>query len=300
MAKSELNFVVNAPSFDANSGGTIFLHELVNALNKRGERAALFPMAPIYGVPRRTKLKNFFRPPAYLTDPKLDTPIAKRGYITENTVAVYPEIVLGNPLGAKHVARWLLYTPGKKHAYDFGDNEMYFRVDEFADLPEVTGGAQDLFMWKVNRTYRNENRPERSGACFMVRKWGDGPRHPVTENAIQLDGKSHEEINDIFNQCEFFYSYDDATMYSQYAAICGCTSVVIPSGNDSRDEMLANHMLGQFGIAYGLEADKLAHANATKHKVIDLLNAREAEGERTVADFVDRVKESIGAARALQ
>ena len=170
---------------------------------------------------------------------------------------------------------------------------MYFRVDEFADLPELTGGAPDLFMWKVNRTYRNENRPDRSGACFIVRKWRDGPRHPLTENAIQVDGMSHEEINEVFNRCDTFYSYDDATMYSQYAAICGCLSIVLPTGDGSRDQMLANHMLGRYGIAYGLEEEKLEHARATRHKVLDLLLEREAEGERTVDRFIELTKARV-------
>ena len=206
---------------------------------------------------------------------------------------MYPELTLGNPLNAPHVARWLLYTPGKRHPFEFGENEMYFRVDEFADLPELTGGAPDLFLWTVNRTYRNENRPDRKGACFIVRKWGDGPRHPITEGAIQLDGKSHEEINEIFNQCEVFYSYDDATMYSQYAAVAGCLSVVLPSGDASRDDMLANHMLGRFGIAYGLEDSKLTHAAATREKVIDLLLEREREGQRSVDRFVEITKARV-------
>jgi hypothetical protein len=171
---------------------------------------------------------------------------------------------------------------------------VYFKVDEFADLPEVTGGAPDLFLWKVNRTYRNENRPDRKGACFIVRKWGDGPRHPVTDGAIQIDKLSHEAINDIFNRCDTFYSYDDATMYSQYAAVCGCLSVVIPSGDASRDVMLSNHMLGRYGIAYGLGDDKIAHAHATRDKVLDLLLEREAEGERTVDDFILRTRAAFG------
>ena len=293
MTTTDLNYIVYAPSYNPNSGGTIFLHELVNALNKRGRRASLWPMKRVYDPGLRVKLKELFVKPQYHTAPGLDTPLASRSDLSDDTVVVYPELVLGNPLGARHVARWLLYTPGKRHAFDFGADEMFFRVDEFADLPEITGGAQDLFMWKVNRTYRNEERPDRDGACFIVRKWGDGPRHPITDGAIQIDGKSHEEINEIFNRCETFYSYDDATMYSQYAAVCGCTSVVLPSGDGSRDDMLANHMLGRYGIAYGLGDDKIAHAKATRHKVLDLLLEREKAAERTVDAFIETTRAKV-------
>lgn len=295
MTASDINYIIYAPSFNENSGGTIFQHQLVHALNERGERASLWPMKDIYKPKRRTRLKRFFRPPPFLTSPELNTPVATQADLTPNTVVCYAELIPGNPLDAHHIARWLLYTPGKKHPFEFVDNEMFFRVDEFADLPEITGGAPDLFLWTVNRTYKNENRPDRKGACFIVRKWGDGPRHPLTETgeAIQIDGMSHEEINDVFNRCEVFYSYDDATMYSQYAAVTGCLSVVLPSGDATRDDMLADHMLGRYGIAYGLEEDKLAHAKATQHKVIDLLLEREREGQRSVDSFVEITKQRV-------
>lgn len=295
MSEAEPNYIVYAPSFNENSGGTIFLHQLAHALGQRGYDAALWPMAHVYDRGLKTKIKETLSPPPYRLSDKLDTRRATKRDIGANTVAIYPELVLGNPLGAPHVARWLLYTPGKLHAYDFGPDEMFFRVDEFADLPEVTGGAEDLFMWTVNRAYRDENRPDRKGTCFVVHKWKDGPRHPCTEGAIQIDGKSHEEINEIFNQCDTFYSYDDATMYSQYAAVSGCLSVVIPSGDAARDGMLKNHMLAPYGIAYDFSDDQIAHAKATRHKVLDHLLARERMGQETVDRFVEITRARVKA-----
>lgn len=293
MVTPDINYIIYAPSYNENSGGTIFQHALVNALNARGEKASLWPMAPIYPQSIKNKVKRALRPKPYLTNDQLNTPVATKADLGPNTVVVYPEIVLGNPLGAKHVARWLLYTPGKRHPFKFEKNEMFFRVDEFADLPDLTGGAPDLFLWTVNPAYKNENRPDRKGACFIVRKWGDGPRHPITEGAIQLDGMSHAQINEIFNKCEVFYSYDDATMYSQYAAVAGCLSVVLPSGDDKRDSMLSSHTLGKYGIAYGLEDEKLEHAAATKDKVIGLLIEREREGQRSVDGFLRITQERV-------
>lgn len=295
MADKQYAYLVVAPSYTPDSGGTIFLHKLVHALNLRGERAALVPMERSYKSGLASRVRQLFDRPVYRTNPVLDTPVAGAGDVSPHTVAVYPEMVLGNPLNAPHVARWLLYTPGKRHPYSFGPDDMFFRVDAFADLPEVTGGAPDLFLWDVNPSYRNENRPDRAGACFLVRKWQDGPRHPVTEGAIQIDGKSHAEINEIFNRCDTFYSYDDATMYSQYAAVCGCLSVVIPSGDATRDAMLSRHMLSRYGVAYGLDAAQLAHARRTRHKVLDHLRAREEAGARTVDRFLEITRRQVAA-----
>jgi hypothetical protein len=295
-----ITYVVYAPGFDENSGGTIFMHELVNALNRRGERARLWPMAPIYPQRRRQRLLNLIRPPAYRLSPDLDTPRATRADLAApDCVVVYPELVPGNPLQARNVVRWLLYTPGVMHPYAFGPDEMFFCVDGMFDLPEVTGGAPELFLYKINPAYRDEGRPGRHGACYMLRKGKDKPRIPQTDGAELLDGRSHAEIAEAFNRCEVFYSYDEATMYSQYAALCGCLSVVVPGAYADRAQWVANYQIARHGIAYGLDPAELDHARATRHRVIELLRAKEAEGLETVARFVALTRARFAAGEGL-
>lgn len=288
--RTDQNYIIYAPAFDENIGGIIFLHELVNTLNQLGERALIWPTPPSHKQRRRTRLKHALFPPPFALSPGLDTPLAKPSDLTARSIVVYPEITLGNPLGAKNVVRWLMYEPGLRNPYEFGPDEMFFRVGEMSDLPSLTGGAPDLSMWKVNRVYRNENREDRDGVCYIVRKGDHKPRIPETEapDAIQVDGKSHAEINEILNRCHTFYSYDEATMYSQYAAICGCTSIVIPELYETRAEWVEGHGLARYGVAYGL--DDVAHARATQDKVLGLLNAEESKGRASVEAFVKLTK----------
>lgn len=290
MPDNKLIYIINAPSFDPDSGGTIFMHELAHALNGLGEDAKLWPMAPIYKQGIRATIKNFLSPKPYLTDPDLDTPLATKADLkNQNAVVVYPEIVLGNPLGVKNVVRWLLYKPGDQHPYRFTENEMFFRVFEKADLVELTGGAPDLFLWKVNRSYQNEGRPDRKGTAFIVRKGHRKPRLPETEHpdAIDITGMSHAEVNDVFNRCDRFYSYDEATMYSQFAAICGCLSIIVPGEHKDREVWARNHELGRYGVAYGTEPAELEHARSTRDDLIALLREKEQAGLETVKHFVE-------------
>ena len=296
------NYIVVTWPWSETNGGVIFMHNLVHELNRMGERAFLWRVGPIVPLGPRGLLRWWLRHERMTSNPDLDTPIARRRDLTPDSIVVYPELVPGNPLKARNVVRWLLYKPGLRHPYRFTENEMFFRVGEFTDLPELTGGAPDLLMWKLNPVYRNENRPDRKGVCYLVRKGDAKPRLPETEHpdAIRIDGKSHEEIAAIFNRCETFYSYDEATMYSQFAAIAGCTSIVVPGLFSDRAAWAAAHPNARYGVAYGTDPAEIAHARATRHLLLEDMQARERDSLETVRNFValTRARFQPGAAGA--
>lgn len=126
-----------------------------------------------------------------------------------------------------------------------------------------------------------------------MRKGDQKPRIPETESAdaIQVDGMSHEKMNEVFNRCDTFYSYDEASMYSQFAGIAGCTSIVVPGLFGSREEWAAQHPNGLYGIAYGNSPSELEHARATRDLMIKNMRNREAEGVDTVRRFVELTKQ---------
>lgn len=287
------NYIVYTWPWSENSGGIMFMHHLVDELNRLGERAFLWRTGPIVKLGPRGWLHYKLNRGPMKTNAALDTPIARRRDFTSRSVVVYPERVPSNPLKARNVVRWLLYKPGLLYPYDFGRDEMFFKAGEMSDLPELTGGAPDLYLWKINPAYRNENRPDRKGVCYMLRKGAQKPRIPETEvdGAICIDGMSHAQISDVLNRCHTFYSYDEATMYSQFAVIAGCTSVVVPGLFASRQEWAAQHPNGRYGIAYGTDPAELDHARATAPQLITNMQAREAEGVDTVRRFVDLTRQ---------
>lgn len=297
-----LNYIVYAPNYDENSGGSIFLHQLGQALHDMGEDVVLWPwnerpLTPgqkrieMLRKPKRLFTPNWFHR-RYKLPEHINTPIARHADLRPDSIVIYPEVTLGNPLGAKNIVRWLLYKPGIKDPYEFTENEMFFIAGDMSDLPELTGGAPELYLWRRNRVYRNEQRLDRSGACYMVRKGVDKPRIPETENATCIDGLGHAEVADIFNRSEVFYSYDEATMYSQFAAICGCLSVIVPGFYSNRAEWAAAHPIGRYGVAYGL--DDVEHARQTQAKVLPMLEEKERDGLRTVEAFVKRTQAAFG------
>ena len=286
-----MQYIVCAPSYDENNGGAIFLHQLVHVLNALGEKAFVWSMPEIYPLSKRQRLRRLFQPPRFATSPELNTPVHLGDTAPDDAIVIYPELLKGNPLKAKNIVRWLLYKPGVLHPYEFTEDEMFFHCGELFDVPELTGGAPELVMWRRNRNYRNENRPDRKGTCYIVRKGFEKTRLPETEapDAIQIDGMSHAEINEIFNRCETFISYDEATMYSQFAAICGCDSIIVPGIFDTHDAWLASHPLAPYGVAYGFEA--LPHARAPRDKVKAFLDQQENDSKDSVRNFITLTKE---------
>lgn len=275
-------YIVYAPHFDETSGGSIFLHFLAHRLNELGETALLWPWdAPAPPSKLWPKLR---------TNPDFNTPQAQRRDLTEDSVVIYPEVTLGNPLGAQNIVRWLLYTPGVKDPYHFTDGELFFKAGEMCDLPDLTGGAPDLFVWYRNPVYRNEHRPDRKGICYTLRKGKDKLRIPETEqeDAICIDGLSHVETAKVFNTTSTFYSYDEATFYSQYAALCGCLSIIVPGQYETRNDWVAAHPLGRFGVAYG-DNDR-DHALATMHRMDEWLDEKARDSPHSVRAFIKHTK----------
>jgi len=277
-----LRYVVVSPSYSETNGGAIVLHKLCHLLNELGEDAVVRPMLRHSKGGLRNRIGKGLKSERFATDPTLRTPVIRDNSARPDDIVVYPEIVPGNPLKAHHVVRWLLNKPGfRGRTIVPGPNDLFFTFDDFCDHPALTGGSPPiLFLFSVNPEYRLINTEPRSGSCYMMRK---GKGRPLVHNdteSICVDGLSHREMAEVFNRVERFYCYDEVTMYSQYAAVCGCISIVIPERFSRREEWATAHPLARYGVAYGL--DDIDHAVATRHLVEGHLREFEKRGKGRV------------------
>jgi hypothetical protein len=241
---------------------------------------------------RREPLRQLFQKLRFACAPGVNIPIARKRDLNADAIVVYSESIFGNPLAVTNVTRWLLYKPGLLHPFNFSPDEMFFKASDFSDNVSLSGGAQLLYMLSINACYRDLGQKSRKGSCYMLRKGKGKPLIHDLDGSLQIDGLRHEEIATIFNECETFYCYDEATMYSQYAAICGCTSIVIPGHYQCRDDWVRDRPIALYGVAYGL--DDIDHAQATRHLLLDHLLARQQSSLETVASFVTATKERFG------
>jgi hypothetical protein len=207
----------------------------------------------------------------------------------ENTIVIYCEGIVGNPLNAKYVVRWLLSKLGQNVPIDFistwGENELVYFFNSENDIIDNNYNVNYLTLTYINPIFEDKHF-NRKGKCFTKRK---------NNSYIEIDKNEYFEVtrvhsqNDylnIFNQYEKFISYDPMTFLSIIALKCGCVSVVYPIENISKkdyfkmtafyDYMVNNNVDSIYGIAYGNSDDELMYSKNTlclfEEQFIDINN----------------------------
>jgi len=304
---SNINFAIFSPSYDDNHGGPIALHYLCHLLNEMGQRAFIVPLYKTYDSDERFPLKGFLKSMAsryrnwrkeYAVCQGLLTPVIHRPQIplADDMVAIYPEIVAGNPLGAKNVVRWLLHRPGYQTGkVCFGIGELYFDYNAFSSDFGIAGSklsSKKLFISRYHKHLYNKSEAlesqSRTGTAYCIRK-GAGKKivHDL-ENSILIDGMNHEEISKIFKRVKRFISYDTKTMYSLMAVACGAESVVVPDVGVSKAEWEPNPVRA-YGIAYGF--DDMENALMTAPHAIHQLELLDIQSKQAVSQFLTEVQD---------
>lgn len=284
-------FVIYSPSFNEGVGGSIVLHRLCDLLNKVGARAYLYPIRPYFDMRNpvastKNAIYHFaYGKSSFKTFPGFNTPIASF-FDSANAIVVYPEVIHGNPLGARRVVRWLLHKPGfHNEVIGYGAKDVLFYFQEAFNEHELNltvGGELQVFHVRTD-IYKRTNYGQRSGTCYMLRKGKGRPIAHELTNSILIDDLSHEETAKIFNQSESFISYDMYTMYSQYAALCGCVSIVVPEEGLSKAAWQPEEGL-RLGISYGF--DEADWARETQGRMVDYLRLHEATELQSVKNFI--------------
>lgn len=205
-----------------SSAGVRNLHYLCHALNELGYEAYI---------------ANATVTSEYLRTPVLDESIVRRHFLAGRTpIALYPEVVAGNPLDAPVVVRWLLNFPGNL------GNENILNEDDLIFyhlpwcLPDGVVGHQLYIPSTDTRIFHNNNNPDdakRSGFCRYANKYlASGrkiqPEHIPYKSLGHEVSLSPEEIAAVFRRSEAFYCYERSAIIEE-AMACGCPVLLIDS-----------------------------------------------------------------------
>lgn len=293
-------YIIYADSFDENVGGIIAMHRLCDLLNQAGEQALIWPRVrplfdwrqPLRSLNRQRQYRRWLSRHQFHALPIFNTPLASPDDLVE-AVVVYGEMIDGNPLRARHVVRWLLHRPGfHTGRIHYGADDRYFFYQQAFNDPALNPDADNLLrtMFVRDDIYRHDNHGPRQGSCHLIRK-GKGRPFVHEADSILLDGMSHAEMAAVFNRVRCCISYDTYTMYSLYAAMCGCISIVVPEEGVSKEQWYPDER-DRYGMAYGM--DDIEHAERTGPLVLPRLKEQEDEANRSVRHFIARCEQYFG------
>lgn len=282
-------YYIFAGDYRHTSSGIRCLHYLCHALNELGEEAYLV----------NVKITS-----SYLRTPVLTPDTVSRHHQSGRTpVALYPEVVAGNPLKAPVVARWLLNVPGHlggDTVYDDGDLVYYY-----ADwcLPEGMSGTPLELPTVDTRFFNNEDNPEdirRSGACYYAHKYlafGGKilPEHQSLTSLCHDIPRSPEELAAILRRSDVLYCYEPSAIIHE-ALACGCPVLLVPTeywriGADDP------HLL-EPGIALAEGPGSAQRARATLGDSVARLAEKQHTAWHQIARFIEQTQSRSQVVRA--
>lgn len=212
-------YYIASPNFAQNTSGPRMLHTLCHMLNELGYEAYI--------------TSEIASP--WLHTPRLTSEIVIKHKTTGRVpIAVYPEVVNGNPLQAKVVARWILNQAGHLGGDStFASTELLFYWDEWV-LKGATN-AERLFFPSVDTRLFNAygtDPHKRTGYCFYAHKYlafGGVVSDRIASNGINLCQsipRTIDEIVQILRQSRVLYCYEPSNMVME-AYACGCPTVLV-------------------------------------------------------------------------
>lgn len=281
-----------------DSGGVKALYELALTLRSMGEEAYIVPW-------------NLSIPPIFESKILINgIPLAPPNIIDlEKDIVVYPEVITGNPLGAKNVVRWILCTLGKvgpDRSATWGERDLWMFWGDFTSTSQEPL-EQDKIMFVFGLEERwlgGEPQETRRESYFLTRKahlFHQTVQRLHPEDAIHLD-KVCAETNDYlarYKRGKLLVCYDPYSFHATLSALAGCLTVVYPLPGVSREEWARqgpaydylpklNNSPFMPGIAYGAEEINLARQ--TSHLLWPTLQKLNEAGKQSVQRFIEKSK----------
>lgn len=273
-----MKFVIysHAYIYQPTDGGLTVLLTIAKMLNERGHDSKVFLPSKV-GFENNTLYTNYHE--NYTVD--------------ADTIVIYIDCTIGNPMKATRVVRWIGYG---SHWYpDYDTNEVVYYHAPFCKEHIPT---KRLSIHYIHPAVKNMGLPRTNNSCFIVKKGNYDPSiraifsDPNIFSKIEgvniQDIRSIEEVVQIFNTTKYFFCYDPCSFLVIVAVLCGCVVIQHPPNGYIEKEWQYACGLGEIpGIAYGYE--NLARAELTisdaPAKCMELLKASEIYMDKFVEDM---------------
>lgn len=220
-------YIVYAPPFHQGSAGIVVMHRLMQELRRAG--ASVYTMQEQQNPDLMERDKVPFLPCSILKSP-----------VNRDAIAIYPEIVHGNPLHCDKVVRYILCTPGFWGGpATFPEDDMlvvysdYWNKQSGLNLPdEKVLFIPDL----IESEWPNMGKERKYNMVYRGK--GTQPEVPINPPPIKLeqgqflDGKEkQDDLRRKLSECHYFFCYDVASAIMPIALMSGCRLVLVSDPN---------------------------------------------------------------------
>jgi len=253
-------FYIYAPPWRDSSAGIRVLHYLCHSLNVVGCQAWLVLSNP--------KSKE------QLVNPGLDTPVLSKlqaklhKSLGRSPVVVYSETILGNPLKAMRVMRWVLNFPGAL------GGSLHFPKEEYVvaysnKIKEHVSNCDDvLFLPAVDMNELPHGVAKQKGLALVYagkyRSYvGAPPILPDDPTELFRDGEAKLSRKEFLNEiakAEKIYLFENSSVATE-AVLMNTLAIFIQ--NEFLGSIIAESELGSGGVSIGFEEKDLEKAKDT-------------------------------------
>lgn len=219
-------FIIVAQPYSVRSGGVMVLHDLCEALNRNGYQAGIvfmhggnaaeqnfqYALSNDVALYRKNGSYHFYVDEAEARD------------VFENGTVIYPDLILGNPLGAKRTVRYILNFNSLNFSGDFvlSYSKVYseylnfvlakpFHHSCFTDVGALPWSKRTLDLTYIGK-----------GSGFI-------DCHRI-ENTILVERdypRDKEQLALLLRQCRFFYTWDCVSATNYDAMMCGAIPILL-------------------------------------------------------------------------
>ena len=266
-------YLVWAPPFDESSGGIKVLHRLAGELQKRG-----------FDVFLNTEAQN----------KKWDNVPVYRYDAIGHDIAIYPEIVSGNPFDAKTVVNYLLNIPGAcspDYSSTWGKDDLFYTYSRLFNTKIGLPDDRVLLVPHINLSVFYDKHLPRTGRAVYRGKGSDREllrQYPLLGGKESFRGdEGQERLSDMLNRITMLYVLDNATAMTEIARLCGCPVVIVPDGSYTKEQYQQHEFWPAGGIGWGVEESAIARATIDSEKMRSVYEEAEIEFQRRLTNFIE-------------
>jgi hypothetical protein len=232
-------FIISPP-YSEKSAGIVALHELCDSLNRNGYDTFLILLI-IDGANSKMILddnEDYFN--KNLKRKRFNTINIKSIEELKNEIVIYPEIITGNPLGIKHVARYFLNSEGIISGKKTNQIDTDFIISWDEKFHPKANFILNKYIYSSLIDHGERSNNERTLELTFIGKGSKFQKCFKINNTLLLTTSypsSKEDYAYLLKNTKYIYMWDNVTSVAIDAILSGATVVLVCDLPISRNEI---------------------------------------------------------------